>query len=78
VRADVENSTDDGPRQLGDVTETRPDIRGASFQIDSLRLEVPGGMGGGCAAAWRVIRLLSEDGSLEKPSPGYWCRGRRD
>ncbi len=78
MRADVEDGADDGPRQLGDVAETRLDIRSTQCQAAGLRLEVTGGMLGGPAAAWRVISMLREDSSLEKPTPGYWRLGRRD
>jgi hypothetical protein len=78
MRADVKDGTDDGPRQLGDVTETRLDIHKTRFQAAGLGLELPTGIVGGRAAARRVIGMLGEDGSLEKPAPGYWSLGRRD
>jgi hypothetical protein len=78
MRADVEDGTDDGPRQLGDVAETRLDIRKTRFQAAGLGLELPSGTAGGPAAARKVIGMLGEDGSLEKPAPGYWSLGRRD
>lgn len=58
MRADVENGADDGPRQLGDVAETRLDIRSTRCQAAGPRLEVPSWIVGGAAAAWRVIGML--------------------